>query len=125
MIDRLYLLNSALLLTHEVDSAYWKEWELFHLPGGIQLFDLLNFALILVVLVGFKLVLLRKKSGYFFSLLISLSGIAAFVIHGTFMLFGFSQFLLPVSLLILVSWLVVSIAQLIFTLKNRHLFISA
>ena len=27
-------LNFALLVTHQIDSAYWKEWELFHLPGG-------------------------------------------------------------------------------------------
>ena len=33
---RLYLANTALLIAHEIDSAYWKEWELFHLPGGIR-----------------------------------------------------------------------------------------
>jgi len=26
---RLYLANTALLIAHEIDSAYWKEWELF------------------------------------------------------------------------------------------------
>lgn len=26
-------MNAALLVTHEIDAAYWKEWELFGLPG--------------------------------------------------------------------------------------------
>src|SRR3990170_2403138 len=37
----LYLLNTALLSTHEIDSAFWKEWELFGLPlaaGGVFAF---------------------------------------------------------------------------------------
>ena len=25
----LYLANSVLLINHEIDSAYWKEWDLF------------------------------------------------------------------------------------------------
>jgi len=31
----LYLANAVLLINHEIDSAYWKEWELFKLPGGM------------------------------------------------------------------------------------------
>lgn len=34
----LYLLNAALLITHEIDSAYWHELEPFGIRGGIQLF---------------------------------------------------------------------------------------
>jgi hypothetical protein len=26
----LYLVNSVLLINHEIDSAYWKEWDLFN-----------------------------------------------------------------------------------------------
>lgn len=25
----LYLANATVLITHEIDSAYWHEWELF------------------------------------------------------------------------------------------------
>jgi hypothetical protein len=31
----LYLTNAVLLINHEIDSAYWKEWELFH-PASIS-----------------------------------------------------------------------------------------
>jgi uncharacterized protein DUF6713 len=33
----LFLLNSTVLLTHQIDAAYWHEWNLFLLPGGNQL----------------------------------------------------------------------------------------
>lgn len=38
----LFLLNSTVLFTHQIDAAYWHEWNLFHLPGGNQLNLILN-----------------------------------------------------------------------------------
>lgn len=34
----LYLTNAVLLINHEIDSAYWKEWDLFRFPGGLRVF---------------------------------------------------------------------------------------
>jgi len=65
----LYLLNTALLSTHEIDSAFWKEWELFGLPGGIQVFLVLNLLLLLAVLYGFGQLLRGARSGQMFALL--------------------------------------------------------
>jgi hypothetical protein len=31
LIFWLYLTNAVLLINHEIDSAYWKEWEIFKL----------------------------------------------------------------------------------------------
>ena len=56
----LYLANSVLLINHEIDSAYWKEWELFNLPGGITGFLLLHFPLLLFILWG--LILISRHS---------------------------------------------------------------
>jgi hypothetical protein len=33
----LYFINLALLILHEMDSAYGKEWDLFRLQGGFLL----------------------------------------------------------------------------------------
>jgi hypothetical protein len=41
-------MNAILLINHEIDSAYWKEWELFKLPGGIGGFLILHFPMLLV-----------------------------------------------------------------------------
>jgi hypothetical protein len=46
----IYLLNTVVLIIHEIDSAYWKEWELFRLPGGVTGFLNLHFPILFFVL---------------------------------------------------------------------------
>jgi hypothetical protein len=42
LLTWIYLVNATLLIVHEIDSAYWKEWELFKLPGGAGGFVILH-----------------------------------------------------------------------------------
>ena len=114
----LYIINFALLFTHEIDSAFWKEWELFHLPGGIQGFLIANFLLLVVALYGFKKLLSGEKSGHVFSLILAGGGLFAFIIHGYFILTGHGEFTLPVSLGLLFSTLIVSAVQGYLILKT-------
>lgn len=107
----LYLLNFALLFAHEIDSAYWKEWELFGVLGGIQMFLVLNFLLLIVALTGFRQVLLGGVYENLFSLLLTASGILAFSIHSYFIQMGHTEFTLPASLVLLVLILIVSLVQ--------------
>ncbi len=116
----LYLMNCALLFTHEIDSAFWREWELFRIPGGIQVFLVLNFTLLLVALWGFRELLQGHRSGLYFSLLLAGAGIFAFCIHIYFILAGHPQFTLPASVILLASIFMVSWAQgilILFTLR--------
>lgn len=108
---RLYLLNAAILFTHEIDSAYWHEWELFGIPGGIQVFNVLNFALLLVFLYGFGRVVEGARDGYVFSALLAGAGLFAVGAHSYFIFAGRPEFLLPVSLALLAATFVVSLAQ--------------
>ena len=107
----LYLINSILLINHEIDSAYWKEWELFKLPGGITGFLIIHFPLLFFILYG--LVLLHSGSviGLIFSLLISGGGLFAFGIHSFFIRKGHRQFSIPISKFILTATLITSIFQ--------------
>ena len=114
----LYLLNFALLFSHEIDSAFWKEWDLFGIPGGIQVFLLLNFLLLLAALWGFRQVLQGARGGRWFSLLLAVAGIFAFSIHTYFILAGRPEFTLPASLALLGLILIVSLVQLLSTLKD-------
>jgi len=41
----IYFVYLVFLIIHELDSAYWKEWDLFRLPGGITVFLALHFPL--------------------------------------------------------------------------------
>ena len=114
----LYLLNLALLFSHEIDSAFWKEWDLFGIPGDIQVFLFLNFLLLLAALFGFKKVLQGARSGKWFSLLLAGAGIFAFSIHSYFILPGRPEFTLPASITLLVLILIVSLVQGFLTLKE-------
>ncbi len=112
----LYLTNAVLLINHEIDSAYWKEWELFRLPGGITGFLLLHFPLLFVVLYGLVLIARQSALGIIFSFILCFGGIFAFAIHAYFLKKGRREFNKPISKLILVLTLLVSLTQLIVTL---------
>lgn len=111
----LFLTNSVLLINHEIDSAYWKEWELFRLPGGISFFLVLHFPLLFIVLYGIVLLVNHTPAGFIFLFILCFGGIFAFSIHTYFLRKGRNEFKKPVSILILALILIVSTAQLIVT----------
>ncbi len=51
----LYLANAVVIINHEIESAYWREWELFRLPGGITGFLIIHFPVLFVMLYGLPL----------------------------------------------------------------------
>jgi hypothetical protein len=111
----LYIANAVLLIVHEIDSAYWKEWELFHLPGGITGFLLIHIPLVAIILWGLVLISRNSPAGAYFSLLICVAGLFAFAIHTYFLRKGHSQFDTLCSRGILIAILLVSVIQAIVT----------
>jgi hypothetical protein len=122
MLNKIVIINLTLLITHQIDAAYWHEWEMFALPGGIQFFNILNIAISLLVLSCFATVIQRKRAGFTASLVIAGISALIFPIHAGFALTGYTQFHLPVSIFIIGSSFFMSIAQTIFTFKARHEF---
>ncbi len=112
----LYLANSVLLINHEIDSAYWKEWELFKLPGGLTGFLLLHFPFLLFILLGLLLVYRHSWWGLIFSFALCFGGLFAFTVHTYFLGKGRAEFNKPISKFILVAILLVSLVQLAATL---------
>jgi len=112
----IYLVNSVLIINHEIDSAYWKEWHLFKLPGGIAAFLAIHFPLVFLILYGLVLVFQHSFAGLIFSLILSLAGVFAFSIHMFFIKKGNAEFKVPVSLVILIATLVISIIQAVITI---------
>jgi hypothetical protein len=112
----LYFAGAILLINHEIDSAYWKEWEMFKLPGGIQFFLLLHVIILAAILWGLVLVARGDRGGLWFSLLLSMGGLFAFVIHMLFLKKGRPEFRTPASLAILWILFIVSLGQGILTI---------
>jgi hypothetical protein len=114
----MYFVNSVLLIIHEIDSAYWKEWEMFKLPGGITGFLVIHFPVLFLVLYGLVLVSYRSFGGLVFSLILCAAGLFAFGIHIFFIKKGRNEFNTPTSLAILVAILVVSLVQGAVTFRS-------
>jgi hypothetical protein len=111
-----YMINAVLLINHEIDSTYWKEWDLFGLPGGITGFLIVHFPLLFLILYGLVLVYQQTTAGFVLSLVLSLGGLFAFTIHTYFIKRGRDEFKAPISLFILIAALIVSLFQLVITL---------
>ena len=107
----LYIVNSVLLIVHEIDSAYWQEWKLFKLPGGISFFLILHLPLVFLILWGLVQLQQYTPAGYAISLILAVAGIFAFTIHVVFMAKGNKEFKTPLSIVLLTATLVVSIIQ--------------
>jgi hypothetical protein len=80
-----YRVNAVLSIDHEIDSAFWKEWQLFRLPGGLGGFLRLHLPLLLGVLYGLAALARRSPAGLWFSLLLRVGGLFAFGIHTYFL----------------------------------------
>jgi hypothetical protein len=112
-----YLANAVLVITHEIDSAYWKEWELFRLPGGRAGFLLVHLPLVAAILYGQVLIHDRAFAGLVLSLLLAAGGLFAFTIHTLFIKRGRDEFKTPISLAILAATLVASLVQAALTVR--------
>jgi hypothetical protein len=112
----IYVVNAVLLIVHEIDSAYWKEWELFKLPGKITFFLILHVVLVFIILLGIVFLSRDITAGLVLSLILSLGGILAFGLHTYFINKGRTEFKTPISQSILISTLLVSLVQLALTI---------
>lgn len=111
----LYFVNAILLIIHEIDSAYWKEWQLFKIPGEITGFLIIHFPLIGAILFGLVAITQWYIVGLVFSFILCAGGLFAFTIHTYFLKKGKEEFNSPISITILIAILVVSITQLALT----------
>jgi len=113
----LYGANATILIAHEIDAAYWHEWQLFNLPGGIQLFVLLHLLLLPLVLVGYREIVRRGRYARQVSLGLASVGIFTALLHGAFILSGDSLFSLPASQLLLLATFLVSAYQFSISIR--------
>jgi hypothetical protein len=111
----LYLLNLTLLILHEMDSTYWKEWDLFHLPGGQAGFLLMHLPLWPLAIYGAVQVWTGAPSTIVYSLIVSAGGLIAFGLHTYFLRKGHPEFDTPISKGILWALLLLSSIQLVIT----------
>jgi hypothetical protein len=114
----IYLINSVILINHEIDSAYWQEWKLFSPDEKIDIkgFLIVHFPVLFAVLFGLVLVDKEMITGYIISLLVATGGIFAFFFHFYHLKKGRHEFNNWLSKLILILTLPISVVQMLLTI---------
>mgnify|MGYP000612995391 CR=1 FL=1 len=122
MLNSLLILALVLIIGHQIDAAWWEEWEMFRLPGGIQLNVLMNLLIFWPLLWIFMVVVQRRPGAWRWAL--ALAGACALIlpIHAGFALAGFGQFHLPVSMAVIALSFLTAIALAVVSLRSRHEF---
>lgn len=80
-ISMLYIANATLLLLHELESAYEKEWEILKLPGKITGFLLLHIPIIVLLFYGLIEIEKESAAGLIIGIITGIGGIIPFVVH--------------------------------------------
>ena len=112
-LHRLFLANATVLVTHQIDAAYWHEWELFFIPGGNQVNLLLNIPIIALVMYSHGRVIANIQTGLAFYKLLAALGFLTVGIHAFFFLRGSASFAQPASVALLLATFVLSVWQLV------------
>ena len=81
ILTLIYIINAALLLLHEIESAYVKEWEILKLPGKITVFLLLHIPIILVLFWGALEIEKQTTTGNVIALIAGIGGLLPFFVH--------------------------------------------
>lgn len=81
IITFLYIANATLLLLHELESAYEKEWEILKLPGRITGFLLLHVPIIILLFYGLIEIERNSAVGLIFGIITGIGGVIPFIVH--------------------------------------------
>jgi hypothetical protein len=109
----LYLANAAVLSTHQVEGAYWHEWNLFRLPGGLTLYLALNIPIFVLVLCGQHAHARGLPSARWASIALAGAGLFAVCFHSAWLCAGDAAFTRPISVGLLGATMLLSAAQLL------------
>ena len=60
----LYTINAILLILHEIESAYEKEWEILKLPGDISFFLIIHVPILIIIFLGTVWIERQTFQGY-------------------------------------------------------------
>ena len=96
-------LNLALLATHQVDAAFWHEWEVFGVPGGIHFFLVFNILAVFALALGLVTIAKQSKGARLASRLSAGLGLVTVAIHAVFLVLDPVAFWDVLSISILVA----------------------
>jgi hypothetical protein len=115
-ISIVYVINATLLILHEIESAYEKEWELLKLPVQITGFLLVHIPIILLLFWGLIEIEKLTKTGLILGMILGVGGVIPAVVHKIAFKKA-DQFNLPISNGIIVLNIISGISLLILSIS--------
>jgi hypothetical protein len=77
----IFILNASLLLLHEIESSYEREWEILKLPGRVTGFLILHIPLILLLFYGVLEIEKQSSTGFILGIIFGVGGTIPFLVH--------------------------------------------
>ncbi len=81
MLEFFYILNATLLILHEIESGYEKEWEILKLPGKLTGFILLHIPVLFIFFYGLYSIIQYPQARTVISVLAGSAGFIPFLVH--------------------------------------------
>ena len=81
MLIFVYILNVTLLILHEIESGYEKEWEILKLPGKITGFLLLHIPILFALFYGLYGMIQYPQTRVVISFIAGTAGFIPFLVH--------------------------------------------
>lgn len=116
IITIVFIINATLLVLHEIESAYWKEWEIFKIPGGITGFIVIHIPVLLLMFYGLVEVEKKSAAGNILSLAFGIAGLLPFIVH-MLIVKRQDRFVLPISKILIYSNAISGCLLLILTIN--------
>lgn len=111
-----YMLNATLLLLHEIESAYEKEWEILKIPGRITFFLILHIPIILILFYGLLEIDKPSAIGLWLGVITGIGGMIPFLVH-KILVKRKDRFSLPISNIIIYSNIITGIVTIILSAR--------
>lgn len=83
-ITIIYILNMTLLILHEIESGYEREWEILHLPGKLTGFLLLHVPILFLLFYGLLEIDKGSAGGLIMGIIAGVGGLIPFLVHRVF-----------------------------------------
>ena len=84
MLVFFYILNVTLLILHEIESSYEKEWEILKLPGKITGFILFHIPILFLFFYGLYCIIQYPQMKSIISIIMGIAGFIPFLVHKIF-----------------------------------------
>lgn len=81
MLEFFYITNAVLLILHEIESGYEKEWEILKLPGKITGFLLLHIPIIFILFYGLYGIISYPQARGVLAIIMGTAGFIPFIVH--------------------------------------------